>query len=431
MSFNIEDIVENKLCVGCGLCTTESKTSKMIWDEEGFLVPLLDHSFNENAIKLCPFNPSPEDEVKDEDVLADQILPNAKQIDFKIGRFENTYAGYANQYRETSSSGGIATYIFQQLLEKKIVDHLFIVKEINGTYQYQWFNSLDRIKQISKTRYIPVTLEKLFKEIDEKDGKVAVSGVACFVKAIRLKQHYTPQYKEKIPFVVGIICGGLKSRLYTDFLAQSAGIKYEFNNQQYRIKDAKSTALDYSFGAFNKENVFKTVKMSPLGDMWGTGIFKSNACDFCDDVATELADISLGDAWLDKYRNDGLGNSIIITRSTLADDLIREGIEKNALTVENIDKSKVIKSQDASFRHRQDSIDFRNNLIGKKAYYRKRFKKQNNIYIKLIQLGRRNTRKQSINIWKQSRDKDIYNNKMYKHLKLLALFNKINKKMNK
>lgn len=193
--------------------------------------------------------------------------------------------------------------------------------------------------------------------------------------------------------------------------------------QEYRIKDEKSSASDYSFGAYNSHKEFHQLKMRTLGDMWGTGLFKANACDFCDDVTTELADISLGDAWLPEYRNDGLGNSIIITRSTLADDLIREGIEKNVLNVENIDKSKVIASQDASFRHRQDSIDFRNNLIGKKAYYRKRFKKQNNIFIKLIQLGRRNTREQSINIWKHSRDKDIYNNKMYKHLKLLALFN--------
>ncbi|WP_291062638.1 MULTISPECIES: Coenzyme F420 hydrogenase/dehydrogenase, beta subunit C-terminal domain [unclassified Empedobacter] len=403
----------------------------MIWNEEGFLVPTLDNSFNEDAIKLCPFNPNPEDEVKDEDILANQIFPEANQNDLKIGRFENTYVGYANEFRETSSSGGIATYIFEQLLEKKIVDHLFIVKEINGTYQYQWFNQVNQIKQISKTRYIPVTLERLFKEIDEKQGKVAVSGVACFVKAIRLKQHYNPQYKEKIPFVLGIICGGLKSKFFTDYLSQSAGIKDKFYNQQYRIKDAKSTALDYSFGAFNKDNIFKTQKMSPLGDMWGTGVFKSNACDFCDDVATELADISLGDAWLPEYKNDGLGNSIIITRSTFADDLIKEGINNKVLSVENIDKSKVIESQNASFRHRQDSIYFRNNLIGKKAYYRKRFKKDNNIYVKIIQLGRRNTRKQSINIWKQFRDKDVYNNKMYKHLKLLALFNKINKKFNK
>ena len=37
------------------------------------------------------------------------------------------------------------------------------------------------------------------------------------------------------------------------------------------------------------------IKMSLLGDMWGTGLFKANACDFCDDV-TAVKDISLGDA---------------------------------------------------------------------------------------------------------------------------------------
>jgi coenzyme F420-reducing hydrogenase beta subunit len=42
--------------------------------------------------------------------------------------------------------------------------------------------------------------------------------------------------------------------------------------------------------------------------MWGTGLFKSNACDFCDDVTTELADVSL-DAWI-PYNKDGLGNSV-------------------------------------------------------------------------------------------------------------------------
>jgi coenzyme F420 hydrogenase subunit beta len=30
--------------------------------------------------------------------------------------------------------------------------------------------------------------------------------------------------------------------------------------------------------------------------MCASGLFKANACDYCDDVTTELVDISLGDA---------------------------------------------------------------------------------------------------------------------------------------
>lgn len=77
-------------------------------------MPVLDNSFNEDAIKLCPFNPLPEKEIKEEDILADKILPVSRHKYFQIGRFENTYAGFSNEYRETSSSGGITTYIFEQ-----------------------------------------------------------------------------------------------------------------------------------------------------------------------------------------------------------------------------------------------------------------------------------------------------------------------------
>src|SRR5690606_12234195 len=181
MNYTITDIVKNELCTGCGLCISESSSSKMVWDENGFLVPDIQHSFSEKAIKLCPFNPSPDNDAQDEDVLAEEFFIESTHIDRQIGRFENTYVGYAKQHRKTSSSGGISTYIFEQLLTQRIVDHLFIVKEISGTYEYQWFNNVEQIKQISKTRYIPVTLENLFKEIDTKDGTVGVSGVACFV----------------------------------------------------------------------------------------------------------------------------------------------------------------------------------------------------------------------------------------------------------
>lgn len=431
MSYKIDDIVNNELCVGCGICISESRTSRMVWNKDGFLVPLLDNSFSENAIKLCPFNPSPEMEVQDEDILASRIFSQTKHQDFKIGRFENTYTGYSNSYRETSSSGGIATYVFEKLLKNKIVDHLFIVKEIEGTYEYLWIDSIDEIKKISKTRYIPVTMENLFKMIDSKKGKIALSGVACFIKAIRLKQYYSPQYKEKIPFLVGIICGGLKSRFFTDYLVENTGINNEYRNQEYRIKDVTSTASDYSFGAFDKNNKFYQMKMSSVGDMWGTGFFKSNACDFCDDVTTELADISLGDAWLPEYRAQGLGNSIIITRTALADSLIINGIHSDELSVQLVSKDKIIQSQKASFVHRQDSLNFRRKYLKIDLTKRDRFIKSIPFHYKLVQMYRRKVRKRSLVLWRESSNLSLFNKSMKVSIFSLRIVTKLNHKLRK
>jgi coenzyme F420 hydrogenase subunit beta len=426
MNITIQDIVKNDLCTGCGLCISESKSSKMIWDGNGFLVPDLSGTFSSNAIKLCPFNPSPDLEVENEDKLASIYFPSTTNVDDRVGRFENIYVGYAKKFRKTSSSGGMATYIFEELLKERIVDHLFVVKEVNGTYEYQWFDSISQIKMISKTRYIPVTLENLFKEIDGKEGKVAVSGVACFLKAIRLKQYYFPEYREKIPFLVGIICGGLKSRFFTDYMANKAGINGAYSRQDYRIKDHDSYALDYSFGAYSSNDVWHALKMKKVGDMWGTGYFKSHACDFCTDVASELADISLGDAWIDPYKNDGSGTSVIITRSYFAEKLIRKGENNKALIIKHLSVDGFKLSQSGSLNHRQIGVKYRVDYFKNKQklipFVRPKFFKSIPREYKMVQKARLQIRAKSFRIWQE------YKNSLQYDSAILPDYNKLKKK---
>lgn len=412
----IKDIVKNEICVGCGSCISESKSSKMIWNKEGFLVPDITSEFSDKAIDLCPFNPKPDSCVANEDVLAEEFISDYKNADNQIGRYTNTYVGYSPEFRLTSSSGGMATYLFKQLLQQKIVDYLFVVKEIGSTYEYQLFNNVDEIKLISKTRYIPVTLENLYRKIDGINGKIAISGVACFIKAIRLKQHYCPELKDKIPFLIGIICGGLKSRSFSDYLSLKSGIKGNYYDAEYRIKDEESTASDYSFGAFDDDRNFHKMKMKTVGDMWGTGLFKSNACDFCDDVTTELADISLGDAWLAPYNSDGLGTNVIVTRSLLADKLIRNGIDKGELYLEQLDIERFKSSQQGSFNHRHDGLKYRIDIKTKENRLtpscRKRFLVNIPFYFKLVQKERMNLRAQSLELWSVTKNAKDFENRI-------------------
>ena len=48
---------------------------------------------------------------------------------------------------------------------------------------------------------------------------------------------------------------------------------------------------------------------------WIHCFFKLKACDFCDDVAGETADVAVGDAWLTPYDQDPLGNNILLVRN--------------------------------------------------------------------------------------------------------------------
>jgi len=434
----IDLVVNNDLCIGCGLCTykCQSKALKMKWNEYGFLVPELngDCDCNDSCISVCPFNPYPDNEVRTENEIATLYLKEAYLTHSKIGRFIGIYAGYSIEHRLSSSSGGIATYVLNDLLERGEINHVFSVKESleDGVhYEYAISSNKQELLKAAKTKYFPVTLSKVFSQIDKLEGKVAIVGVACFIKSVRLAQHTNPNLKNKIPFLVGIICGGVKSSFFAEYLASKAGVKKrQCSKPEFRIKDTTSTANDYSFGCFIKGSEDKrTIKMREVGDMWGTGLFKANVCDFCDDVTTELADISVGDAWLEPYSIDGKGTNVVVTRSLLAENSIKDGITSGKLIIEKLSLERFLFSQQGSFNHRHNGLSYRiSRAIRKKLIVPpKRFDRIKISFIfKMIQSLRMKTRKRSLEVWKSTLNASLFDENMKRDLYFLRKLTALN-----
>lgn len=427
-------VVEQDLCVGCGACTYKFNSNEVVmdWNKEGFLVPKLKSTSIENsepALNACPFNPFSSDEVRTEDELSNIFLKDAPSSHFKVGRYFNTYVGYSERFRLTSSSGGLATYILNELFDQKVVDAVISVGEgINSHYEYKLIKRKEDLLATSKTKYYPVTMSDVLKELKSFDGKVAVVGVGCFIKAIRLLQFYNPELKEKIVFTIGIICGGLKSRFFAEFLAEKAGSnRKEYLNPQFRIKDLESTASDYSFGCNNVQGQEKQIKMRTVGDMWGSGMFKNNACDFCDDVTSELSDISLGDAWIPSYIHDGKGTNVIVTRSSLAEKLIKDGMKAKSLNVEELSFNSFLQSQRGSFNHRHKGLKYRIQLFKNKISIPTKRHAVKNISFdfKWVQQQRRKIRKYSLEYWAKSKGIVHFDEEMKRHLRKLRYLTKI------
>jgi len=417
----IDLVVSNDLCIGCGLCTytCSNKSLQMSTNNFGFYVPqqIGNCDCDGSCLNVCPFNPKPDAKIKSENELANIFLKDTELSHPRIGKYKGTFIGYSNDYRLSSSSGGMATFILSELIERGIVDHVFSVSggESGKHYEYNIASNKTDLLNSSKTRYYPVTLSNVFSKIDEIEGKVAVVGVGCFIKAIRLAQYADNQLKIKIPFLVGIICGGVKSSFFTDYVSSTIGMENNnYKNPEYRIKDYHSSAGDYSFSSTSKvDNKKKSIKMKKMGDMWGSGLFKANACDFCDDVTTELADISLGDAWLDPYDKDGKGTSVILTRSNISHQIIIEGIKNKKLNVDPLSLEKFLYSQRGSFSHRQDSIHYRIKKA-KRMTPPKRIidNKPITLDFKIVQFFRMITRKKSLTIWSNHPTHKIFDRKM-------------------
>ena len=87
----------------------------------------------------------------------------------------------------------------------------------------------------------------VIKEIIKTDGKYAVIGLPCFLKGLRLASSQNKNLKEKILIVLGLVCGQMKSKNYTTYLAKMAGIDGELSKVNYRGKDKDKPASNFYF----------------------------------------------------------------------------------------------------------------------------------------------------------------------------------------
>ncbi|MGB9623135.1 MAG: Coenzyme F420 hydrogenase/dehydrogenase, beta subunit C-terminal domain, partial [Candidatus Bathyarchaeia archaeon] len=96
-------------------------------------------------------------------------------------------------------------------------------------------------------------------------------------------------------------------------------------------------------------------------------------CMMCSDQTAELADISLGDAWLPEFMNDKIGKSIIVTRTEKAEQLLSLMKNEGLINVEHIPPEKVKQSQQINIRFKKDDLPPRLSLLASRGLKIPRF----------------------------------------------------------
>ena len=142
-----------------------------------------------------------------------------------------------------------------------------------------------------------------------------------------------------------------------------------------------------------------------------------------------MADISQGDAWLNPYNQDGKGTNVMVTRSQLAEELIKEGMTKKELSVEHIDFNQFLSSQQGSFNHRQKALGYRIRLAKKKGQSispKRHYKEKFSLDFKLVQKQSIVVRKQSLIQWPIMNDSHLFDKVMLGSRNKLQKRTKIN-----
>lgn len=370
--YSPKDVVDSGLCIGCGSCAALNAISgnpgRMEFDHYGQLKPQVSSPWynirSSGFSRTCPFSPAADNE----DQISSKLFSSLQGKSDLLGRFIANKAGYVTEddFRINGSSGGMVTWIATELLRKNLIDGLAHVKpadpEIDGKYfSYRISRTVKEITEGSGSRYYPVELSGVLQEIYNVPGRYAVVAIPCMIKAINLLRGNNEVFKERICITLGIFCGHMKSTKFAESFSWQMRIPFsKVQKLDYRNKIIDRPANWYNAKLILKDGTQFSRDWWHMKDGdWGAGFFMNSACNFCDDVVAETADVSAGDAWVEPYYTDGKGTNVIIIRSEMILGLVTSGIKDKRLHFEEVPAELVERTQAAGFRQRREGLAYR------------------------------------------------------------------------
>ena len=264
--------------------------------------------------------------------------------DSYIGNEINSYAGFATDYdiRYSSASGGIASSLLRFALEEKIVDGAIVT----GTNNNDPLRPLpfiaytgEGIISASTSKYCPVPVNIAIKEILSREGSYAVVGLPCHIAGLRKAEQVNRKLRDRIKLHFCLVCNHTPSFLATDYLLTKLNTRGRVVQEiRYRGKGwPGGMTVIYKDGT---EDFIEHLDVKYWGFVFQK-FFWPRRCFLCDDKIGELSDISFMDPYLPEFNDERVGASLFVTRSNLADQLVKQAGKAGVIDSWSIDADKI------------------------------------------------------------------------------------------
>ena len=300
-------------CIGCGGCAFKcpKQCISMTVDNLGQFSPDIDR----DACIECK--------------LCEKICPlyNTENIDYGfnynsiVRNYISCYMGFDDAFRVTSASGGFVTGVLNTLLSQNVIDYAVCLrnkKNENRFYQYEFINKSENLIHCSRSAYYPMEMSQMLRHIKENNGKYAIVVLPCQAKVIRSIQKKDPVLRQRIVFLLGLVCGGMPGAAMVEYLAESVGSNQSYIAQiTFREKNGVDLNRNYGITLRNNEGATfrSTFRNGAFGFSFLNKLFHYRGCNICDDIFAEYADAVFMDAWIPEYNSEKMGRSICIIRN--------------------------------------------------------------------------------------------------------------------
>ncbi|MDH3450466.1 MAG: Coenzyme F420 hydrogenase/dehydrogenase, beta subunit C-terminal domain, partial [Gammaproteobacteria bacterium] len=331
-------IVEQGLCIGCGLCQTVAGRDRVRVAKtlNGYLQPVVEGRLDQETVDriyaVCPGTSI--------EGLPERLVDADTRHDNVWGPWRRIVRAWAAdpQVRFEGSTGGVLTALADYLLVSKRVDFILHVKASatepsfgDATLSY---SSAD-VLEAAGSRYGPAAPLVDIGEVLARGRPFAFIAKPCDVTALRNYARQDERVDRLVRYWLVMVCGGYGTPQGTVDFYRRAGIEPEqVTGLRYRGRGCPGpTRVETADG---KAREFHYI------DFWGedeTTWTLPFRCKICPDGIGEAADIAAADTWIGGGPNrvdsvDDPGTNALIARTRAGEELLAAAAADGALTIE-------------------------------------------------------------------------------------------------
>lgn len=347
---NIQFVSDSYLCSNCGACYSAcgKKAINLKWSQMGRLYASVNGDLCVDCgvcLKVCPS-------------LNEKDLTNEWEDRF-LGRIEGVYVGRATDsyIYKNAQSGGACTAILSSLFKKGLIDAALVCQMTFGDVEPRVnpviVTSAEELKRTQKSCYTPVSLLTILNQCKSYKS-VALVGLPCHIQGLVLLQKHSKRY-DNFKYKLGLICDRTLCKGIQDINLSMSGISGPYKID-WRRKDFKYAGKYYPYATapvvlYNDNGdtqVFPNYYRIALKEM-----FTPPRCRVCYDKLATFSDITLGDPWSMSGVDGKHGDSLVIVRTKLGYDVIKEMLAEGDIYLKEQPIEDVIQGQHINRRKKE------------------------------------------------------------------------------
>jgi coenzyme F420 hydrogenase subunit beta len=333
-------VVEEGLCIGCGLCQSLAGSNKIIVKrvESGYECPVvvgkIDHEIVDLIYDTCPGTRF--------DGMPLHILDSDTRIDLYWGPCRQTFLAHASDHdtRKKAATGGVLTALAKFLVGSERVKFVLHSRPSQqeptfGEHQLS-FNEAD-VSKGTGSIYGPTAPLREIKSTLDLNQPFAFIGKPCDIAALRNLALFDKRVEKLIKYWLAPVCGGyVPPTAMNKFLSTRGLTQTDLKQFCYRGEGCPGR-VEFET---NDGRTWDADMLEPFGGYDEHSWQLPYRCKICPDGTGEAADIVAGDQWENaspdpvKALTDP-GTNAVIVRTSAGEKLMVEAQNAGYITLEN------------------------------------------------------------------------------------------------